>query len=92
MSDNPKPFRRDRQDVIVMVVRAEHVDKEMVDRRWSKQAQKLGTIREGLAQFGLAMRVKGELAYVKGPRNRMQMFLERVHYSGMPYRMEGKKL
>ena len=87
-----KPYRRDRQDIITMVIRSEHVDKEMVDRRMAKKAQALGTVREGLGQYGLSMRVKGSLAYIKGPRSRMQLFLEKVHYSGMPYRLEGNKL
>lgn len=92
MSDKRgKPYRRD-EDITTVVIKAENLDTTMVDRRPRKGNQSLGTVRQCLAQYGLSLKEKDGRAYLKAPRNRMQLFLEKLHYSGLPYKVMGRPM
>jgi hypothetical protein len=84
-----KPIRR-AGDMVTVVVREDSVDVMMIDRRPRKNNQRFGTIRECLSQYGLSMKTKGGRAYLTAPRTRVQLFLEKLHYSGIPYKVAGK--
>ena len=92
MSDKKsKPYKRD-DDTATVAIKAENLDTMMVDYRPRKDRQSLGTVRQCLAQYGLALKVKDGKAFLKAPRNRMQLFLEKLHYSGMPYKVIGRPM
>jgi hypothetical protein len=71
-----------KDPVIVIHIPSEYNGVELNDLR---NRCRVGTLRECCVQYGIPMKVSGGVVILKAKRNKMQKFMEILHFSGLPY-------
>ncbi len=70
---------------IVRVEISTHLDTLIKDRRSKNFGLVFGTIRDVANQYGIKIVKTGDNTVFEAPKPRMQVFVEKLHFSGTPY-------
>ncbi|MFA5313804.1 MAG: hypothetical protein WC375_10915 [Methanomassiliicoccales archaeon] len=66
-------------------------DKVLRDTRPNFRGQVFGTVGDVAKQYGIAMEPLGIVFRFSAPKNRMQMFVERLHFAGVKFSEDAPK-
>ena len=57
----------------------------LIDKRAARKMITFGTIESAAKQYGVKMTVKDKVYIFSGPKNRLQLFVEKLHFARVPY-------
>lgn len=70
---------------VVTVVVTENINTILVDQRPRSFGNTIGTIKDVAKQYGMLMKEKDGVTTFTAPKARMQMFVEKLHFSGCSF-------
>ena len=75
---------RKKPDVITIIAQT-HSGKLLKDFRIGRNSSVFGNILDVARQYGIKTRLVDDGIECKAPKSRMQMFVEKLHFSTIPY-------
>ena len=61
------------------------LNKTLMDRRYNHYGHTFGKVRNICRQYGIKHRKIGQWTEFRAPKSRLQMFVEKLHFSLTPY-------
>ena len=57
----------------------------LIDQRMKRKGISFGTIEEAAKQYGIKMTIKDKMFIYSSPKNRLQLFVEKLHFARVPF-------
>lgn len=57
----------------------------LIDQRGKRKGISFGTIEAAAKQYGVKMSTKGNMFIFSAPKNRLQLFVEKLHFARVPF-------